>query len=103
MARLKGAQFYSLLVFPNLLIGSQVASSCLLYGSQQGHQALSTASKVGAGALLAFAMELSEYLVVVNTSSLTLSVAGVFKVFNFTVSKQEKKTIVLLLHLTHFF
>lgn len=32
------------------------------------------------GALIAFAMELSEYLVVAETSSLTLSVAGIFKV-----------------------
>lgn len=69
----------SVLPFAAFFEGSQVASSCLLYDSQQGHQALSTVSMVGAGALLAFAMELSEYLVVVNTSSLTLSVAGVFK------------------------
>ncbi|XP_077302562.1 solute carrier family 35 member C2 [Arctopsyche grandis] len=35
--------------------------------------------KVSFGAFLAFAMELSEYLVVTHTSSLTLSIAGIFK------------------------
>lgn len=36
------------------------------------------------GALIAFAMELSEYLVVLETSSLTLSVAGIVKVNMFS-------------------
>ena len=62
------------------MAGSQVASSCLLLGSYDRHAVLMTVCKVGAGAIIAFAMELSEYLVVVNTSSLTLSIAGVFKV-----------------------
>ncbi|XP_075229922.1 solute carrier family 35 member C2-like [Lycorma delicatula] len=34
---------------------------------------------VGGGSLIAFGMEIAEYLVVVNTSSLTLSIAGIFK------------------------
>lgn len=39
-----------------------------------------TILKVSVGATIAFAMELSEFLVVTYTSSLTLSIAGIFKV-----------------------
>ena len=67
------------LPFAAFFEGPQVASSCLLLGSYDVHKVILTVIKVGAGALLAFAMELAEYLVVVNTSSLTLSIAGVFK------------------------
>ncbi|KAJ1524880.1 hypothetical protein ONE63_009745 [Megalurothrips usitatus] len=69
----------SVLPFAAFYEGSQVAKSCLLYGSYDSQGAINTVTKVVAGALLAFAMEISEFLVVVNTSSLTLSVAGVFK------------------------
>jgi solute carrier family 35 protein C2 len=37
----------------------------------------------GSSALLAFSLEFSEFLLVSNTSSLTLSVSGIFKVKNF--------------------
>ncbi|CAG9138315.1 hypothetical protein JYU34_000668 [Plutella xylostella] len=40
---------------------------------------LPTLVKVSVGASLAFAMEISEFLVVTYTSSLTLSIAGIFK------------------------
>ncbi|KAK3932164.1 Solute carrier family 35 member C2 [Frankliniella fusca] len=69
----------SVLPFAAFFEGSQVASSCLLLGSYDRHRIITTISKVVAGAILAFVMELSEYLVVVSTSSLTLSIAGVFK------------------------
>lgn len=36
--------------------------------------------KISVGAFIAFAMEVSEFLVLCSTSSLTLSVAGIFKV-----------------------
>jgi solute carrier family 35 protein C2 len=36
--------------------------------------------QIVAGAVLAFCMEVAEFMVVTHTSSLTLSVAGVFKV-----------------------
>ena len=36
--------------------------------------------KITVGALIAFIMEVSEFLVLSYTSSLTLSVAGIFKV-----------------------
>ncbi|CAH2208930.1 jg18410, partial [Pararge aegeria aegeria] len=38
-----------------------------------------TLLKVSVGATIAFAMEISEFLVVTYTSSLTLSIAGIFK------------------------
>lgn len=37
-------------------------------------------AKISIGAFIAFAMEVSEFMVLTNTSSLTLSVAGIFKV-----------------------
>jgi hypothetical protein len=37
-------------------------------------------SLLGSSALLAFSLEFSEFLLVTNTSSLTLSVSGIFKV-----------------------
>ncbi|XP_049885318.1 solute carrier family 35 member C2 [Pectinophora gossypiella] len=40
---------------------------------------LPTVLKVSVGATIAFAMEISEFLVVTYTSSLTLSIAGIFK------------------------
>ncbi|KAL4717423.1 hypothetical protein ACJJTC_000572 [Scirpophaga incertulas] len=42
-------------------------------------QLLPTVLKVSVGATIAFAMEISEFLVVTYTSSLTLSIAGIFK------------------------
>lgn len=36
--------------------------------------------KISGGAFIAFAMELSEFLLLCKTSSLTLSVTGIFKV-----------------------
>lgn len=50
-----------------------------LMGSQDWGTATLTVFLVTFGAIIAFAMELSEYLVVSETSSLTLSVAGIFK------------------------
>lgn len=41
---------------------------------------LLTTSAVIAGAILAFSMEVMEFLVVTYTSSLTLSISGIFKV-----------------------
>lgn len=38
------------------------------------------AIKITAGAFLAFAMEVSEFLLLSHTSSLTLSISGIFKV-----------------------
>lgn len=40
---------------------------------------MNTVAKISAGAFLAFIMECSEFLVVTYTSSLTLSIGGIFK------------------------
>ena len=47
----------------------------------------------GSSALLAFCLEFSEFLLVSNTSSLTLSVSGIFKVRN---SNEQKNDILSL-------
>lgn len=41
---------------------------------------VNTLFKISVGAFIAFLMELSEVMVVTYTSSLTLSIAGIFKV-----------------------
>ncbi|XP_059055323.1 solute carrier family 35 member C2 [Achroia grisella] len=46
---------------------------------QSGKELVPTILKVSVGATIAFAMEISEFLVVTYTSSLTLSIAGIFK------------------------
>lgn len=54
---------------------------CFRYlGRQPPEQLMPTILKVSVGATIAFAMEISEFLVVTYTSSLTLSIAGIFKV-----------------------
>ena len=52
---------------------------------------MSVTSVVIGSALLAFTMEIMEFLVVTYTSSLTLSISGIFKVKNpfFTVQSIE--------------
>lgn len=56
-------------------------SDCFVYlQSLPGEQLLPNILKVSVGATIAFAMEVSEFLVVTYTSSLTLSIAGIFKV-----------------------
>lgn len=45
--------------------------------------------RISVGAFIAFAMEVSEFLVLCSTSSLTLSVAGIFKVGLALLSNQS--------------
>ncbi|XP_068633776.1 solute carrier family 35 member C2 [Battus philenor] len=68
--------FLSLLPFTMMFEGF----SCFEYLRSLPHELLMpTALKVSVGATIAFAMEISEFLVVTYTSSLTLSIAGIFK------------------------
>lgn len=67
----------------NLVLGLRLVEVLLLPGSE----ILPYVFKVSFGAFLAFAMELSEYLVVTYTSSLTLSITGIFKVKKLTFNK----------------
>ncbi|CAG9558599.1 unnamed protein product [Danaus chrysippus] len=68
--------FLSLLPFTIMFEGM----NCLQYMYElPPSQLLPSVLKVSVGATIAFAMEISEFLVVTYTSSLTLSIAGIFK------------------------
>ncbi|KAJ0184005.1 hypothetical protein K1T71_000428 [Dendrolimus kikuchii] len=68
--------FFSLLPFTIMFEGND----CIAYlTSLPPEQLMPTILKVSVGATIAFAMEISEFLVVTYTSSLTLSIAGIFK------------------------
>lgn len=61
--------------------GSLITSHSLpLQSHEDKAHFLTVVNAVLIGALMAFFMEIAEYLVVTFTSSLTLSVAGIFKV-----------------------
>ncbi|CAG5003262.1 unnamed protein product [Parnassius apollo] len=68
--------FLSLLPFTIMFEGSACFDYLL---SLSPEQLVPTILKVSVGATIAFAMEISEFLVVTYTSSLTLSIAGIFK------------------------
>ena len=57
-----------------------IATSEFAFGFQDGDLLARNLTLLFAGALLAFMLELSEFLVVSHSSGLTLSVAGIFKV-----------------------
>lgn len=59
--------------------GTYLATSCLVFRYEDFHILWSTMGKVLLGSVAAFSMEISEFLVVSHTSSLTLSVSGVCK------------------------
>lgn len=60
--------------------GRRLMDGWLAIGDVATSEVVLMSSKVVGGALIAFCMELSEFLVVSFTSSLTLAVAGIFKV-----------------------
>lgn len=64
-------------------VGDEFLTSPFLFRS---HDYLSICQTLGYfvfGACLAFGLEVAEFLVVCNSSSLTLSIVGIFKVPNF--------------------
>lgn len=69
-------------IFNNVMVGCLLSGTDLLeHVAKRSWSDLShPLSLVVAGAFIALAMELSEYMVVVHTSSLTLSITGIFKV-----------------------
>ncbi|CAG0913709.1 unnamed protein product [Notodromas monacha] len=89
-----------------LLPFSAIVEGRALVTSSQGFAAnpsvgLGTLGSVVIGAFVAFAMELSEYLLVARTSSLTLSIAGVWKeiltlVLDFRINKSKFSLLNLL-------
>ncbi|RTG88451.1 solute carrier family 35, member C2 [Schistosoma bovis] len=60
--------------------GFELITAKNLFRTDAFDQLIGDLVQLGTGALLAFGLEISEYLVVGSTSSLTLSVAGIFKV-----------------------
>ncbi|XP_018332587.1 solute carrier family 35 member C2 isoform X2 [Agrilus planipennis] len=71
----------ALSIFPFVvwIEGLSLISSCQVFRISDREVLISVTSKVLLGAFIAFLMELSEVMVVMYTSSLTLSVAGIFK------------------------
>ncbi|XP_071812955.1 solute carrier family 35 member C2-like isoform X5 [Apostichopus japonicus] len=59
--------------------GLQVASSSRIFGFSDEGVLMFTMATTSLGAILAFMLALSEYLLVSQTSSLTLSISGIFK------------------------
>lgn len=62
------------------IVGLNVATSEYAFGYKDAKLLASNMVLLMAGALIAFMLELSEFLVVSHSSGLTLSVAGIFKV-----------------------
>jgi len=62
--------------------GLHVATSEHAFGYQDSSLLCQNLLLLSLGAALAFMLEMSEFLVVSQASSLTLSVAGIFKVFS---------------------
>ena len=79
-----------------------------IYQIVDQNDAWQKATYVLLGSILAFALELSEYLLLTYTSSLTLSIAGIFKVtrwlfeFTFTDRIFLQQLIVLRKYLHYF-
>lgn len=72
---------YVLLKFKNILIlGGRIYDGIRITDWGNITNILLTTGAVVAGAILAFSMEVIEFLVVTYTSSLTLSISGIFKV-----------------------
>ena len=63
-----------------VLTGMKLSSTELVFRSTNVELLAQNMGLVLAGAVLAFFLEFSEFLLVSNTSSLTLSIAGIFKV-----------------------
>lgn len=62
------------------VLGLAAVTSCQLFGFADSVKFFSLVLKILLGAFIAFFMEFSEVTVVTYTSSLTLAVAGIFKV-----------------------
>lgn len=65
-----------------MFLGQSFITSCSLFRYKDVNVLYATLTKMFIGAIIAFGMEFSEFLVVNHTSSLTLSIAGIFKVMN---------------------
>ncbi|GIY50934.1 solute carrier family 35 member C2 [Caerostris extrusa] len=66
-------------VQPWMVIGIPIATTEKVFRYKEVNVVLTTLGYILLGSVIAFLMELSEYLLLLFTSSLTLSIAGVFK------------------------
>lgn len=69
------------------VLGASVITNCQLFRFSNFSDFFAMSLKICVGAFIAFFMEMSEVMVVTYTSSLTLSIAGIFKV--------KKKSILM--------
>lgn len=67
-------------LFPLCFIGLHIAMSPEVFNYRDSPRLLANLGLLLAGAVLAFFLEFSEFLLVAQTSSLTLSISGIFKV-----------------------
>ncbi|PSN57901.1 hypothetical protein C0J52_00210 [Blattella germanica] len=67
------------LVMQKSKLGVALANNCKMFRYTDANVMMMTLLKITTGAVIAFCMEVTEYMVVTHTSSLTLSVAGIFK------------------------
>ena len=72
--------FFSFVTFLCSILGQQLLYQLHLLNKQSFAHLGYYMGVFGSSALLAFSLEFSEFLLVSNTSSLTLSVSGIFKV-----------------------
>ncbi|NP_001086345.1 solute carrier family 35 (GDP-fucose transporter), member C2 S homeolog [Xenopus laevis] len=79
MYHLQPVMFLSLFPLFIGIEGFHVATSEQLFCSQDTHQLLTLIATLALGGFLAFGLGFSEFLLVSKTSSLTLSIAGIFK------------------------
>ena len=63
-----------------VVLGQRLAVSPKLFNAPDGHTLWLTISMVMFGCFLAFMISVSEFLLLSHTSSLTLSISGIFKV-----------------------
>jgi solute carrier family 35 protein C2 len=64
----------------SIFTGPRLAVSLQVFRAPSTHEIAKTLSFVLFGSSLAFMLTVSEYLLLANTSSITLAIAGIFKV-----------------------
>lgn len=85
--------FYRLLLIYSIVTGVSLSSTFRAFRFEQWSTLAHTVGSVLLGASIAFLMEVSEFLVVSLTSSLTLSIAGIAKVSKLLISIHELKLL----------
>ena len=76
-----------------VVLGQHLAVSPKLFNAPDGHTLWMTISMVMFGCFLAFMISVSEFLLLSHTSSLTLSISGIFKVSSNSHDYNSYKTV----------